>query len=240
MNDMTETHAPTEVAVLSHNLSGQRLGRKGRDTRARILAAMRQLLAQRGDLRQLSLSAVAQEAAVGLTTLYLYFADMGELLLAMLEAVTEDQHTLLARFEGVWPDSGLEEACRRFLRKHHAFWVRHATSLHFRNSFADSGDPRLVAERRAMSDPMIALIARQMRVDGDGYGDGHAGLACAVVVLTVIERIAAIMTHNNYRMAGDIVAGTPVGGLADDMMQAQIRIMSLSIADQRAGGRSAR
>ena len=47
---------------VSHNLNGQRLGRKGRDTRARILAATNELLANSVDV-PISLSAVAREAS---------------------------------------------------------------------------------------------------------------------------------------------------------------------------------
>ena len=73
--------APVEQDSLSHNLLGQRLGRKGRDTRERILAATQRLLDGPIDA-PISLSAVAREASLGMTTLYLYFSDLTELLLA--------------------------------------------------------------------------------------------------------------------------------------------------------------
>jgi AcrR family transcriptional regulator len=69
---------------LSHNLVGQRLGKKGRDTRERILAATDRLLAGPPDTA-ISLSAVAREASLAMTTLYIYFNDLTELLLAVLD-----------------------------------------------------------------------------------------------------------------------------------------------------------
>ena len=65
---LAETPATvTEQAALSHNLLGQRLGRKGRDTRERILAATARLLLGPAD-NVISLSAVAREASLGMTT----------------------------------------------------------------------------------------------------------------------------------------------------------------------------
>ncbi|MFT3966240.1 MAG: TetR/AcrR family transcriptional regulator, partial [Sphingobium sp.] len=69
---------------ISLNLYGQRLGRKGRETRDRIISAANGLLA-RPEPVQVTLSAVAREASLGMTTLYLYFSDLTELLSAVLE-----------------------------------------------------------------------------------------------------------------------------------------------------------
>jgi len=90
----TETVKPKRAAAgakpLSHNLNGQRLGRKGRDTRARILAATNELLAGPIDT-PISLSAVARQASLGMTSLYQYFTDLTELLLALLEPLMTDE-----------------------------------------------------------------------------------------------------------------------------------------------------
>ena len=77
--------APVAEAV-SHNQVGQKLGRKGQQTRERILSAMLELLAE-VDGPPVTLTAVAKEAKVRLPNLYLYFPDMGALLLAALERV---------------------------------------------------------------------------------------------------------------------------------------------------------
>src|SRR4051812_7547086 len=73
----------------SHNLNGQRLGRKGRLTRDRILVAANELLATPTDV-PFSLSAVARQASLGMTSLYLYFTDLTELLLAILEPLMDE------------------------------------------------------------------------------------------------------------------------------------------------------
>ena len=97
--------------AVSHNLHGQRLGRKGRDTRERILAATSELVEGDGE-EQLSLSAVARRASIKLTSVYNYFTDLTELLLALLEpvmATAEDAYLSLLRER--WPDDQLAARC---------------------------------------------------------------------------------------------------------------------------------
>src|SRR3546814_7301779 len=72
-------------ALVSHNLNGQKLGRKGRITRERILAAAIELIDSPEEA--VTLSAVARRASLGMTSLYNYFTDLTELLLAVLEPV---------------------------------------------------------------------------------------------------------------------------------------------------------
>src|SRR5262245_17067431 len=104
-----------EKESLSHNLVGQRLGRKGRDTRARILAATEKLLAGPTDTA-ISLSAVAREASIGMTTMYLYFSDLTELLLAVLTPIMESaENSYIGHLRTVWPDDALNEHCRKFV-----------------------------------------------------------------------------------------------------------------------------
>src|SRR5579871_6514030 len=77
---------PTDTGEISHNLAGQRLGRKGRDTRERIMAAAAELIDEAGE-GAISMSSVARRASLGMTSLYNYFADFTEVVLALLEPV---------------------------------------------------------------------------------------------------------------------------------------------------------
>src|SRR5688500_16342358 len=105
---MTRPAARLEEAV-SHNLNGQKLGRKGRVTRERILAATAELLAGPRDA-PISLSAVARQASLGMTSLYNYFSDFTELLLALLEPVMESaEDAYLAQLREPWSDDELGE-----------------------------------------------------------------------------------------------------------------------------------
>ena len=62
-------------AKVSHNLKGQKRGRKGQMTRERIIAATVDVLRESDEI-VISLSAVARKAKLGMTSLYVYFADL--------------------------------------------------------------------------------------------------------------------------------------------------------------------
>ena len=85
--------SPRPAAVregISHNLNGQRLGRKGRDTRDRIVAVTTELLSEPLEDGLITLSEVARRADIRMGTLYLYFADLTELVFAVLGQCSVD------------------------------------------------------------------------------------------------------------------------------------------------------
>ena len=213
----------------SHNLLGQRLGRKGRDTRQRILDALAQNMA-RDDGTPVSLSAVAREASVAMTTLYLYFGDLGELVLAALKPVIEDGRGLQVRLRHRWPDEELAQSCQAYLREHQDFWQRHARLLHLRNGFADAGDRRFLRARIDMARPQIRGLIRQM--DGDPTIVDSPSFHMAVVVMTGIERAATTVTGPFYAIALEEAA---IG--ESDVLSAQLaaaaRMLELAIRDRR-------
>ena len=223
---------PTSLAEmepsLSHNLLGQRLGRKGRDTRDRILAATERLLARPRDTT-ISLSAVAREASLGMTTLYLYFSDLTELLLAALEPVMSSaEDGYMAHLRVRWPDDDLNAHCTAFIRDYHAFWLRHTHILHLRNSFADAADARMRRQRIAGSEPLIALLVRQM--DADPEGPRSPVAAMATVMLTGIERMITVTTDVNF---WELYLMDPVSHVRE-LLKAQARLLELGIRDCRA------
>lgn len=177
---------------VSHNLQGQKLGRKGRQTRERILEVAAELIAL--DDEPISLSAVARKVPLGMTSLYNYFSDLTELLLAVLEPVSasaEDAHIGILRQH--WPDEKLGECCDRFVRAFYDFWARHSRLLHLRNSMADTGDRRILLQRISGSAPAIGLMARQMgSVEGDGSDAPPVNMA--TVLYTGIERMVTVAT----------------------------------------------
>lgn len=221
----------------SHNLLGQRLGRKGRDTRERVIGALYQLLAMCPET-QLTLTAVAREAGVGMTTLYLYFADMGELLLAALEPVAVESTGLIEQHCHHWSDDILHDECLSFLEAHYRFWAEHARILHLRNSFADAGDRRLLENRRAMSNPAIACLARQIGIDSPEAN--NTGTEHAIVLLTMVERMATITTDANIGFAPVALHEGTSDAFVLRLLNAEASIMALTIDGFRHGtlGRS--
>jgi AcrR family transcriptional regulator len=215
---------------LSHNLLGQRLGRKGRDTRERILAAAERLLAGSPDTA-ISLSAVAREASLGMTTLYLYFGDLVELLLAVLDnimATAEESYT--AQLRERWPDEELGQRSLAFVEAYHAFWVRHSRILHLRNAYAY--DPRMHAHRQGAAMPLLDLLTIQM--DGDPADITSPVRFMATVLWTGVERVATVMT--DVAIAG--TAPTDPMLRARGSLRAEARLLHLGLADGRATART--
>ena len=219
--------AKSPAKPLSHNLNGQRLGRKGRDTRERILAATNELL-EEGD-QQISLSAVARKASLGMTSLYLYFNDLTELLAAALEpvmATAEDSYISLMRSH--WPDAELRVRARAFVGAYHAFWVRHSRLLHLRNNMADRRDERMLVLRVRSAQPLMRLIVEQMNGDPDSHGTPVSSMATAL--MTGLERVVTVTTDDAMET---LLHARFSPSHAQYLLDAEARILELAIRDYR-------
>jgi AcrR family transcriptional regulator len=221
------SRAARATAEVSHNLAGQRLGRKGQETRERIIAAALRLFEEH-DGPPVTMSSVAREANVRLTNLYLYFPDFGELLLAALDRVRDTADAaFIDLLRPRWPDERLGECSLEFLRAHYQFWKKHARILHMRNSVADT-DMRLAIYRQTVTRPLIELMTRQM----DGGSHDAVGSRMASVVLTGVERTATVTTNAVFYATVAEEGGDP-DETADKMAQAEARLVELAIRDQR-------
>lgn len=213
---------------VSHNLAGQRLGRKGRDTRERIIAAAVELI-YCAPVEPLTLSAVARQAALGLTSLYNYFADMSELLGAVLEPVmasAEEGYYGLVRTR--WSDADLGDRCYEFLVAYHAFWARHTRLLHLRNRLAEDGDQRMADLRISGTQPIIRRITEQM--GGDPRARRSPEYAMATVLMIGIERSVTIATDREL----PILIAQDIQHDPDHFLRPSARLMELAIRDARA------
>jgi AcrR family transcriptional regulator len=219
------TAAPKPV---SHNLNGQRLGPKGRVTRARILAATNELLAGPID-KPISLSAVAREASLGMTSLYLYFADLTELLLAVLEPLgAEAEQSYLQHLRERWPDETLGADCLQFVTALHGFWNRNSMLLHLRNSMADQRDKRMMEQRVRAAQPVILMLVSQMDQDPSIAGTPATGMA--TVLYTGIERVVTVATD---RILPTVLPGEFSPNVRN-FLQAEARLLELGIREFRA------
>ncbi len=183
----------------SHNLNGQRLGRKGRDTRDRIIAAARELL-ENPDEPQVSLSAVARQANLGMSSLYAYFSDLSELMEALLEPVmAEAEVGYLAMLKLHWPDENLAENCEAFVAGFYRFWQRNSKILHLRNTMADQRDPRMIVHRIEAAKEVIGHLMGQMGRNKNERGT--AALGMATILYMGLERAINITTDKHFGSA---------------------------------------
>lgn len=217
--------------AVSHNVLGQRLGRKGQNTRERILLAALRLLEEPSD-KPVTLSAVAREASVGMTTLYLYFPDLGDLVLAALGRIMDEADAaFLDQLRPRWPDADLTRCSLEFLAAHLGFWRRHARVLHLRTTLADAQDARFTEYCSRVSRPLIELLVAQMGGAADAYDQRRAPLA--TVLLMGIERLARVVSKPG-------APGVPMPGIIDEdatvdaLVRAQAELLALAVRQQRA------
>ncbi|MET0251774.1 MAG: TetR/AcrR family transcriptional regulator [Novosphingobium sp.] len=223
------------VPPVSHNLQGQRLGRKGRDTRERILAAAHELLAEPvAPGSTITLSEVARRAKLRVGSLYLYFADLTELLLALLAPVMEAAENDFVRLlRPRWSEEALGARTLDLVTAYYAFWVRHSRLLHLRNSMADSLDERMLRHRVRSVQPIMRLLVEQM--DGDASRPEPAVAAMATAMMTGLERVVTVTTDPNLPL---LIRTRDTAGHRQ-LLEAQARLIELGIQDcrRRAGGK---
>lgn len=212
-------------AAVSHNLNGQKLGRKGRVTRERIVAAALELFSENDE--PVTLGTVARRAGLGLTSLYNYFTDLTELLLAVLEPVMATaESSYLAVLRDRWPEDRLYENCYAFVHSYHAFWARNSQLLHMRNSLADRHDDRMMMHRVNSTRPIIELLVWQM---DETVVAGRPNTSMASMLMTGIERSITLVTDRELRA----LVRMPPDLNEDRYLQAGARLLELAIADAR-------
>jgi AcrR family transcriptional regulator len=218
---------PAAADGVIRNLNGQKLGRKGLETRARILAAAAELLEEDTDI-PISLSGVARKAELGMTSLYLYFNDLTELLIALIEPVMATaEEAFVGRLRKRWPDDDLAERCGDFVAAYHAFWERHSRLLHLRNSMADLADKRMLDQRIGSAQPIIHLLVDQMDGATDDYNTPV--YAMASMLMTGLERSVTVWTDRDLHTYFTDPAFTKV----QRFMKPAARLLELGIRDAR-------
>ena len=200
------------------NKQGQTIGRKGAESRLRLMAAARELMAEEAP-RKLTASAVARKAKLASQTFYLYFKDIEDLLLALSEEAAAD---LCEVHDALGEASRLHspfEQSRHFIDTFSAYWDRHRPVLTMRNYLADLGAEKFIEARTRVALPIIDLIAdRIMKVHPSGDLDRTAAFARSVVIYSAIERMAArppTMQHYPAMLSND------------DLKMAEIEILAL-------------
>jgi AcrR family transcriptional regulator len=178
-----------ETASVGRNKHGQALGRKGVESRRRLLEAGRTLLTR---AEKLTPSSVARAAGLASQTFYLYFADINELLLILAEEATGDMGEVMATLDGPWDPASIEQHSRRFVDAFYGFWDTHSAVLSFRNFQSDLGDPAFIQVRQEAAMPIVTSIAKRISTaQGAEELSEPDALARAVIIYAAIERLAA-------------------------------------------------
>ena len=193
-----DSAVPDAMAVPDFNLAGQRLGRKGRETRHRLVQTAERLLKEAPET-PLSLTAIAKDSGVGLTTVYEYFGDLGEIVLALLEPIRAEMTAVIELLERPWPEGDEQAHALAFVEAHLRYTHRHASTLRLRNILADAGDQRFQRQRAQFASPIIAGLTRKIRHSrGTAARQLKHSAALGTTLTLAIERAATVATQNVY------------------------------------------
>ena len=182
MSDSESTTAPLQ------NLYGQKLGRKGAETRARLMKAAANLLEKRS-IMELTVGDIASAAGTSSSAFYVYFDDVTEVVLAVARTIEQITPEIKALLSEAWTAEDSMEKSLALVKAYVAFWQEHHAILRIRNLAADEGDKRFEEVRHDAVDQIHGLL--QARIEAADNGLDPSSGASAVLVL--IERVAVIV-----------------------------------------------
>lgn len=123
---------------ISMNKQGQVLGRKGQETRQRLMAATRRLLFTH-PLVDITAVAISKAAGTSSASFYMYFDDVQDVLYSLALEAGEDMANVSKLLEEPWPVERFEEEALRLIEALNGVWSRHREVLRYRNLEADRG-----------------------------------------------------------------------------------------------------
>ena len=179
--------------VVKTNKHGQSLGRKGHETRQRIMNAALQLLKTNSPV-ELTAVSIAKKAKSSSATFYLYFSDVRGMLLAMNEAAESDMSVVHDILDEPWDLKTLEtDHAARVVQAFVSVWDKHREILRYRNLEADRGDPAFESIRLRTS---VRIVTRFAEIIFAAYPKGSKltrtdAMAEASVLVAAMERLAA-------------------------------------------------
>ena len=212
-----ETRACKEDRLQARsNKVGTGLGRKGIETRARLLSATKDLL-QGTSPFHLTAAAIAKAAKTAPATLYVYFSDVQDILYALSVEAGDAFSRLAEDYEGRFVDHGkLEEDALDFIHSFNAIYKEHRHVLQYLSLEADRGHQRFVNVQMTNAVPLIEQLARVIK-QAKPEMRGREAFADAVVLYCAMERLAGL----RYQFPPD-----RPGPSADELDRAQARIIA--------------
>ncbi len=198
---------------------GRAVGKRGAQTRRRLLDATGRLLEDHG-VRDLRVVDIARAVGTSPATFYQYFRDVEDAVLALAAEVGDEVAPLAGLVEGDWDgDTGLD-AARRLVEGFVDYWDRYRAVLRTRNLGAQEGDNRFREVRNRTLAPfmqrfsaMIAASQANGRVTPE-----LAPAAAAAALVALIERMAAF--HRDLE---------PLGVARADLVETTARILHQTV-----------
>lgn len=208
--------------------TAQELGRKGLETRRRLMVAAHTLL-QSMSAVSLTATAIAREAKTSSATFYVYFDDVSDVVLALATEASDELQGVMAAVLADW-NEGLSavEGATAFFNAFRSYWNEHRAILSIRNMEADRGDARFMEIRAEAGRQVIWKLGALIAPGPESGPAWEEAVARSIVIYAAIERLAATATHYPER-----VEGFPS---ADTLAAAQIMILAQLVESGGPGG----
>lgn len=169
------------------------LGRKGTETRARLLRATRDLLETTSPF-DITVAAIVKSAKSVPGTLYVYFKDVADVFYTLSVEASEDFAKMLNRHSEWFNDkNSFYDDSYEFVTEFCNTWEQHRHVLHYLILEANRGNARFQELRTFSALPVIKLFARVIRTGQPSMSKVDAQ-AEAVVLYSAVERVAASPT----------------------------------------------
>jgi AcrR family transcriptional regulator len=180
---------------------GRSVGKRGAQTRRRLLDATAQLLEHHG-VRDLRVVDIAREVGTSPATFYQYFRDVEEAVLALASDVGDEVGPLVELLDRPWDGEDGLEAARALVDGFMDYWDRHRAVLRTRNLAAQEGDARF---REVRNRTLGAFVQRFSAKIAESQANGNVVAAIspaagASALVALIERMAAF--HHDLEPLG--------------------------------------
>lgn len=179
----------TDTVGRAQALDGRSLGRRGTQTRQRLLDATAELLRDVG-LRDVRVVDITRRVGTSSGTFYQYFKDVEEAVLVLAEESLDDIGEIADAIDAQWDDvASAGRVVDTFMR----YWERHLDVLRVRNLKVEEGDERFRAVRLRAVEPLTKAIESKIRAGrerGD-IADDVQPFAAAAALVAMLERIGA-------------------------------------------------
>jgi AcrR family transcriptional regulator len=173
------------------NKDGQTIGRKGAESRARLMDATTRLIGEM-PVKKLTASAIARRAGLASQTFYLYFRNVEEALLHLAVTAQTDMQDIRSTLDQPWDLDAIALHADRFVDAFYRYWDRHRALLTVRNFLADSGNDAFVRQRSESAMPIVTGISQRiLAAHGAGAVSEREASARAILLYAAIERMAA-------------------------------------------------
>jgi AcrR family transcriptional regulator len=198
---------------------GRAVGKRGAQTRRKLLDATARLLEDHG-VRDLRVVDIARAVGTSPATFYQYFRDVEEAVLALASDVGDEIGPLVALLDGPWDGAAGLDAARSLVDGFVDYWDRHRAVLRTRNLAAQEGDARF---REVRNRTLNVFTQRFSAKIAESQAAGRvvpeiAPAAAGAALVALIERMAAF--HRDLE---------PLGVSRADLVETTARILHQTV-----------